>query len=137
MNKDNILKWCETLESGEYQQASGSLYRKEANTNSDGFCCLGVGCKVAEIDIPIISDGSRSVSGLPPSSFANWLEIKPIETTENIVGIGLESIVKTGKIVNIFADGESLSEMNDIKRRDFNYIAARIRLAAGLPPKGL
>lgn len=38
VNKENIKKWVEALESGEYKQTTGVL------RDYDGYCCLGVAC---------------------------------------------------------------------------------------------
>lgn len=40
MNKENLKKWIDALESEEYTQGSGAL------RNADGYCCLGVACDV-------------------------------------------------------------------------------------------
>jgi len=39
-SKKNIRKWVDALRSGEYKQTTGSLH------DADGYCCLGVACKV-------------------------------------------------------------------------------------------
>lgn len=38
MPKNLLKRWLKALRSGEYKQASGTLY----NTKTGGFCCLGV-----------------------------------------------------------------------------------------------
>ena len=38
--KENVIKWCEALRSGEYKQITGRL------ESANGLCCLGVACKV-------------------------------------------------------------------------------------------
>lgn len=38
--KSDIRKWCKALRSGKYKQARGRLQ------NENGFCCLGVACKI-------------------------------------------------------------------------------------------
>lgn len=44
MNEDIKRRWVEALRSGEYPQARDYLH------SEDGFCCLGVLCKLAETD---------------------------------------------------------------------------------------
>lgn len=43
VNRGNMLKWVEALESGEYTQGPGYLH----NPADDTWCCLGVACDVA------------------------------------------------------------------------------------------
>lgn len=38
--RDNIVKWCEALESGDYQQGRDVL------KSHSGYCCLGVACNI-------------------------------------------------------------------------------------------
>lgn len=45
-------KWIEALESGNYSQTNGLLYRPIENSNGPmGFCCLGVAANVCEIGL--------------------------------------------------------------------------------------
>lgn len=44
MNKENVRKWVDALRSGKYQQ--GKTYLQTKN----GYCCLGVVCRVAIAD---------------------------------------------------------------------------------------
>lgn len=46
LNTDNIRRWVEALESGEFEQGRGVLYDTETNR----FCCLGVACELAHRD---------------------------------------------------------------------------------------
>lgn len=43
---DNILVWTDALESGEYKQ----LKEFELGDVDSGFCCIGLGCYVLDID---------------------------------------------------------------------------------------
>lgn len=36
LNKENMLKWADALESGNYKQCKATLH------NEEGFCCIGV-----------------------------------------------------------------------------------------------
>lgn len=62
-NLDNIVKWCEALESGEYEQTKDCLHE-----NGDGYCCLGVACELAILDgVAIrreVSDGPVDLSAV-------------------------------------------------------------------------
>lgn len=49
-------KWIEALRSGDYEQARGTLY------DGEGYCCLGVLCKVAGLTINSDGDG---IVGMP------------------------------------------------------------------------
>ena len=40
INQDQLRIWIAALRSGQYQQTNGSL------NNDQGYCCLGVACKV-------------------------------------------------------------------------------------------
>lgn len=62
---DEKLKadWVRALRSGEYKQTRGTL------TDGEGFCCLGVLCKVAGLEIR--KDGS-GVEGTIPNGFCTY-----------------------------------------------------------------
>ena len=47
MNATIKAKWVEALRSGKYKQGIGRLYRPESNE----YCCLGVLCRVADVDL--------------------------------------------------------------------------------------
>lgn len=51
-------RWVKALESGEYQQGVGRLYRAK----TDSYCCLGVLCKVYNVS----TEGSTLESGYHP-----------------------------------------------------------------------
>lgn len=54
----NQQKWINALKSGEYEQCDGSL------EDSNGYCCLGVACKVAEENnIEIYYDDNGEIIG--------------------------------------------------------------------------
>lgn len=47
MNDQRFLRdWVKALKSGEYKQGKGFLYKSE----SDSYCCLGVGCVIVGLD---------------------------------------------------------------------------------------
>ena len=49
MNGDLKQKWISALRSGEYKQARLCLF------NGEGYCCLGVLCKIAGREVPMHS----------------------------------------------------------------------------------
>jgi hypothetical protein len=59
-DKDEFLKWMEALESGTYQQSGGMLQ------NSEGYCCLGVACKVLIPEEKLLLNGHGYISGINP-----------------------------------------------------------------------
>ncbi len=48
--KQVIEKWCQALESGEFKQGKNSL----CNEVEDSYCCLGVLCKINNVDAEVI-----------------------------------------------------------------------------------
>jgi hypothetical protein len=88
VNKDNILRWVEALESGEYQQGVGYLHNRDNNL----FCCLGVACDLAYKDGAVtkhevneddswaspkwaVRYGSPKLSSVLPYEVVEWLGI--------------------------------------------------------------
>lgn len=57
MNKDVAVKWVKALRSGEYTQIGHTLQ------NSQGYCCLGVLCKIGGIDGVLINTLSGQIKG--------------------------------------------------------------------------
>ena len=47
---DNIFKWLEALESGEFKQGTNCLGNAEM-----GYCCLGLGCVAIDVDFNPLS----------------------------------------------------------------------------------
>lgn len=77
MNKQNIKKWVEALESGRYKQGSSYLA-----TIDNEYCCLGVACEVAiENGVPVQKKELEnwysydSLSEFPPSIVMDWIGI--------------------------------------------------------------
>ena len=80
-NKTNMTRLVEALESGKYEQATGSL-RKD-----DSYCCLGVACDLAkgEVGGEWRQDGSEpysfvtasgSIQALLAPEVEDWLGVK-------------------------------------------------------------
>lgn len=115
-NKENILKWVEALESGEYPQTQGTLQKLGR------FCCLGVACEVAmENGVPLEceydGDGVVTYDGrddILPELVVEWLDLYSNDP---------------GVFVTI--DGSSfpvpLVGLNDDYDWDFAHIAQAIR----------
>lgn len=65
MDTELKAKWVAALRSGEYQQARGTLF------DGEGYCCLGVLCKVA--GLPIRPDGGGVLGhGIEDASFSSY-----------------------------------------------------------------
>jgi len=116
----NIETWCQALESGEYEQATGTLY------NGIGYCCLGVGAKVLLGDPEGLEDDGEyywdGESAVAPQSFMDK--------------VGLTDMTGTYEIPSSNEDDEvfsSLVDQNDSHGWNFKQIADLIRSR----PKGL
>ena len=102
-------KWLAALRSGKYKQTDGTLY----NPEDDGYCCLGVACRV---EYPLsylesdsdINNGYASVIHKSPWDLKKDLEKIPVE---------LKGIVSKNDLVRI------LTELNDTCMYSFNQIA--------------
>jgi hypothetical protein len=118
-NKDNIAKWAEALESGEYEQGRYRLASRDEESGIISYCCLGVACDVAmkngvqmevtetqvEGQIVLNYDGRRD--SLPPA-VRNWLGISDRDPA-------------------IGPAGERAAILNDKWQHGFPSIAHRIR----------
>lgn len=87
VNKENMLKWVEALESGNYKQGEGVLReRVNGRKRDDNFCCLGVGCDIAGF-------GWETKEWYPGSDSKEWFvkghgdEANPPEEFEKWLGI--------------------------------------------------
>jgi hypothetical protein len=61
VNRENIEKWCQALESGEYPQTRGWLHTLTDWGDEEtppGYCCVGVACELAGLEqgLPSIDD---------------------------------------------------------------------------------
>jgi len=74
MNKENMIKWIEDLESGKFDQIKGAMC-----DNEDRYCCLGVAscitCPLSNRIDPYSLFDELETDGLPEAT-ANWLEIR-------------------------------------------------------------
>lgn len=107
--KPQIKKWAKALRSGQYQQTTGEL------NNKDGFCCLGVACKLFIKKEDITYDGSFIAGGMPKQQHKvpQWLRVVNTEF-EATVGTALSSLNDEG----YSPDGRA-----SIAKLNFNEIA--------------
>jgi len=98
--KKQIEKWCKALRSGNYKQTTGELQ------STEGFCCLGVACKVfIPVDKLRLSSDGFLKGGLPSYQQASpkWLR--------NVSHLFYERM------------GRHLSSLNDDEKLTFDEIA--------------
>lgn len=118
--RQNLVRWAEALESGEYQQA------KEFLCQRNGFCCLGVACEVFEIPSEIVS----------PENEAEMLvekeESRLLRSYEGSVGYPPESLLE--RIPLSATTVATLINLNDESGWTFGQIAELVRwIASGVP----
>lgn len=78
--KPTIQKWVNALRSGKYKQAKGTLYDEE----TDGYCCLGVYCKVVTKDSKsYLSEGSEG----PEEAYDKFDRILGHELKHKLIGM--------------------------------------------------
>jgi hypothetical protein len=99
VSKSDFKKWISALRSGEYIQIRGTMQ------NTNGYCCLGVACKVL-INEPTLVDNNKYLYGDKPIYQHN----SPEWLTE--IDIIVEDI-----------HGTSLTAMNDVYGSSFKEIA--------------
>lgn len=127
MKKEVADLWIAALESGEYDQARGTLQQIEESRTGDeiypkGFCCLGVLCEVAiknglnveKVEKPWLSKVAYdNYTDFLPSTVQSWAGMKT-STGEFDVYDNLER------------DTEELTDLNDTGKT-FKEIAQIIR----------
>ena len=102
MKKSIAMKWVDALRSGKYKQGHNQLYDKETN----GYCCLGVLCKINKIKI---TD-----------------EVDYIEDIRDQKKLSIKSV--SGRILGDFNCNTSLADLNDSGNYAFDEIADIIQL---------
>jgi hypothetical protein len=116
MDKKIKEKWVQALRSGKYKQTKGALRRAGvkaptdiANGYGNGYCCLGVLCKVVSPKTSWKADSSnptiRSFLGdnaLPPEPVMDKVNLE--SPTENDIFFGLPSMNDSGKSFSVIAD---------------------------------
>lgn len=127
-NTENMAKWAEALESGEFEQGTGHLAIVELSSTGEPLktlhCCLGVACEVAMrngvelVKIQGSSDGRAVLfydgeSGVLPHKVQEWLGLD--ETNESEGG-------------NPYLSEGSATELNDDAGFTFREIGEQVRL---------
>ena len=103
------LEWIEALESGKYKQSRHVLY----DPKTDGFCCLGLVCKLNGVPI----EGARYRGGRVNQNLNAFPETKDV-----MKRLHLRDANGRGGL-----DQDSLTSLNDYDRASFPTIAARLR----------
>lgn len=83
INQENVARWLWELRHGDHEQARarlGVLYSGMAGHHSSrGYCCLGVGCLVAEVEVTERGDylgfGRFRATLTAPVEFHRWLGV--------------------------------------------------------------
>lgn len=107
--------WVAALRSGEFNQAQGALYDAE----QDGYCCLGVACKISPVDLDndVLATYGSIGSGLTEQAVSEWTATGRKEA---------HAIFSVGRWVGLTSDQEDrLIQLND-NGHDFNRIADEI-----------
>lgn len=79
--KEFTEKWLAALRSGNFKQAIGKLYDKSI----DGYCCLGIACRV-NTEAPLYGDSPYRMKSVLSKDFPNDLLLDTLNITEEIEG---------------------------------------------------
>lgn len=105
------MEWANALRSEVFNQVKGALWVFRAITEGEqtGFCCLGVGCKIAGVPFTLPPEddenygmvntakfGDTKHEGLPPTEFIDWLGLGPVTDAG-----GIPLYLDTGKVLFI------------------------------------
>jgi|SRR4051812_9489018 hypothetical protein len=123
-----VTKWVEALESGEYKQTVGALYRTADHEGDPaGHCCLGVLCDLAVkdgvIDPPVIKfdeDRGMIATYAETSTFLPEKVMEWVGLDENNPWVDFE---RWGREVS-----DNLAILNDEEEASFEEIADILRL---------
>lgn len=133
LNKRLARKWCDALESGEYDQCQGQLGEYDPVKDEDSFCCLGVLCIVE--GFTTTEEEPKSWTGLSKEE----RDVRPRQLTFN------DPKYKTDKALKKYGRTEQYSvpswsklnlpnthmdklvQMNDLHNKSFKQIAKYIR----------
>lgn len=131
VNKVNMLKWVEALESGAYRQGRGQNYCRNFATGDDEYCCLGVACLVAEQDDVSIGQNWRQ-GGVLEREVRDWLgvaQLDPVVGSERKVngGCGCGDCKYSSQL--------TATRANDNAHMTFAEIAQSIREHYNLGPR--
>lgn len=107
MRQALLTKWLEALRSGKFKQTQMTLMQRSPSKHASSFCCLGVLCRVAGLNISTVARQQAEEASLDePGGF---LSTKALER----VGLTEEQMYK-------------LSSLNDQDRLTFVQIADAI-----------
>lgn len=120
MNKTNMLKWIEALESGKYGQGTGLL-----RSQGDRFCCLGVACDIAG---PSVGGEWWADHKNEWSFFVGAVADKTHLPAEVCKWLGVPFQYERA----IEIEGEPITNLNDTRLWSFGDIAAGLRKKYGL-----
>lgn len=111
INKKQFQKWIEALDSGEYSQGRSRLQSKE------GYCCLGVACKV------LIPENKQILND------NGWLEGGILEAQDDAPE-WLKDISDDFELKTIYEydQGVTIETMNDDMDMSFEEIATCLEL---------
>lgn len=109
LNKAFKKKWVKALRSGDYKQTDAYLY----NRGLDGYCCLGVACKVLGAD-----NDELTRKSFPSDEFLFKMGFDP--KSDFVFGCSHDDDDTKNKIIN------KLANFNDDKKWTFKQIAAYI-----------
>src|SRR5689334_22243981 len=111
--KENILKWCEALESDQYIQGKSFL-----QTIDQKCCCMGVACLLSKDKLPSRFD---MVTSYPPFDINQLYGLSMLLTQTSYIELGgLDFVSNSIPIQYIFA------KWNDTYHLTFKEIAANI-----------
>lgn len=130
IDRVSILNWLEALESDKYKQTVGML----VNGNGQGFCCLGVMCKLEGLEVkraetgdyfdngtirlPIINafftDKGRELTGTPTIDITEKYGFGDVWENPKYLAIR--------KYINMNDDGKTFKEIAAALREDYKKV---------------
>ncbi len=133
-NTENMRRWIEALESGEYEQTNGVLF------DGTGYCCLGVLAKIQGYEfvpvgtkehvgwgVPCPDVPRLPHTGLPPVAAVDWLGIDRSE----VGGVLDNVLIRVETDYDGGSDRIHATEAND-NGESFASIAAQLREMYGI-----
>lgn len=114
-----VRKWIRALRSGDYEQGTSKLRRKE-----DSFCCLGVACDVVQPDGWANYEAERSYN---PEDWTDWGH-ELGEGSESSSYGPITKLSREGlKLFRVASRGQQrLMNLNDSGGASFKTIAAKL-----------
>lgn len=128
---DLAKRWITALESGDYQQTTGTL------KDETGYCCLGVVCNLIDPTAWIAHHGQWAWYS-PGSNLTDYGVENPPPNAMAPLGLTSEGAQLSGDAWEYHQEDGTLDTLvgaNDDERWDFVRIAAALRTYYGLPPR--